>query len=155
MDEENKTKLSFDDLNLKENLLRGIYSYGFENPSKIQHEAVPKIASGKDIIAQAQSGTGKTGAFSISTLECVDVSKVETQVMIIVPTRELVQQIQKVMLGLSEFIENITIKTLIGGTSVNEDIEYLKTPPHIIIGTPGRIFDMIKRKRINMTSLDS
>jgi translation initiation factor 4A len=144
---------NWDDLSLKTDLLRGIYSYGFEKPSDIQKTAIFPIINKKDIIAQAQSGTGKTGAFSISTLECVDVSKIETQVMIIVPTRELVQQIQKVMLGLSEFIENITIKTLIGGTSVNEDIEYLKTPPHIIIGTPGRIFDMIKRKKINMTSI--
>ena len=144
---------NWDDLSLKNDLLRGIYSYGFEKPSDIQKTAIFPIINKKDIIAQAQSGTGKTGAFSISSLQCIDISIVETQVMIIVPTRELVQQIQKVMSGLSEFIENINIKTLIGGTSVNEDIEELKTPPHIIIGTPGRIFDMIKRKKINMNTI--
>ena len=72
MDEENKTTLSFDNLNLKDNLLRGIYSYGFENPSKIQHMAIPHIIAGKDLIAQAHSGTGKTGAFTIGCLQKLD-----------------------------------------------------------------------------------
>ena len=71
-EEKNIEKLSFDDLNLKENLLRGIYSYGFENPSKIQHKSIPHLTSGKDLIAQAQSGTGKTGAFSIGCLNKIN-----------------------------------------------------------------------------------
>ena len=143
----------WDDLNISTNPLRGIYSHGFENPSEIQKKAIYPIINKKDVIAQAQSGTGKTGAFSISSLQYIDTSLIETQVMIIVPTRELVLQIDKVIKGLSEFMDNIYIKTLIGGTSVSNDIEKLKTPPHIIIGTPGRTFDMIKRNKINMLSI--
>ena len=85
---------SWDDLNMKTNLLRGIYSHGFENPSEIQKKAIYPIINKKDVIAQAQSGTGKTGAFSISSLQYVDSSLNESQVMIIVPTRELVMQIK-------------------------------------------------------------
>ena len=143
----------WDDLNISTNLLRGIYSHGFENPSEIQKKAIYPIINKKDVIAQAQSGTGKTGAFSISSLQYIDTSLIETQVMIIVPTRELVLQIDKVIKGLSEFMDNVYIKTLIGGTSVSNDIEKLKTPPHIIIGTPGRTFDMIKRNKIKMLSI--
>ncbi len=143
----------WDDLNISTNLLRGLYSHGFENPSEIQKKAIYPIINKRDVIAQAQSGTGKTGAFSISSLQYIDTSLIETQVMIIVPTRELVLQIDKVIKGLSEFMDNVYIKTLIGGTSVSNDIEKLKTPPHIIIGTPGRTFDMIKRNKINMLSI--
>tara|TARA_Y100000816_G_scaffold196064_1_gene143324 strand:+ start:10514 stop:11650 length:1137 start_codon:yes stop_codon:yes gene_type:complete len=143
----------WDDLNIKTNLLRGIYSHGFEKPSEIQKKAIYPIINKKDVIAQAQSGTGKTGAFSISSLQSIDTTLLQTQVMIIVPTRELVIQINKVMKALSDFMENVSIKTLIGGTSVASDIEDLKSPPHIIVGTPGRIYDMIKRKKIDMLSI--
>jgi len=144
---------NWDDLSLKTDLLRGIYSYGFEKPSEIQKTAIFPIINKNDVIAQAQSGTGKTGAFSISSLQYVNTDLNETQVMIIVPTRELVQQIFKVITGISEFMDKIKIKTLMGGTSVTTDIEELKIPSHIIVGTPGRIFDMIKRKKINMSTI--
>ena len=139
----------WDDLNLNTNLLRGIYANGFENPSEIQQRAILPIIEGKDVIAQAQSGTGKTGAFSISTLQCVDVCVQETQAIIIAPTRELVTQIQSVISVLGTFMDELNTKLLIGGTSVAEDIEYFsKTTPHIVIGTPGRIFDMIRRRKL-------
>jgi translation initiation factor 4A len=140
----------WDDLNLNTNLLRGIYANGFENPSEIQQRAILPIIERKDVIAQAQSGTGKTGAFSISTLQCVDVSVQETQAIIIAPTRELVTQIQSVISVLGTFMDELNTKLLIGGTSVAEDIEYFsKTTPHIVIGTPGRIFDMIRRRKLH------
>ena len=145
MDEENKTKLSFDDLNLKENLLRGIYSYGFENPSKIQHEAVPKIASGKDIIAQAQSGTGKTGAFTIGALQNLIEGEKNTQILILSPTHELVHQISEVIRQLSNYMD-VSIMEVVGGTNVYECKKELEKTPQIIIGTPGRVLDMISKK---------
>ena len=85
-------KITFDNLNLKDDLLRGIYSYGFENPSVIQNSAIPVLSKGKDVIAQAQSGTGKTGAFAIGCLNKLDEEKKRTQVLIISPTHELVNQ---------------------------------------------------------------
>ena len=89
--------LSFDQLEIKENILRGIYAYGFEKPSMIQHKAIPKVTEGVDIIAQSQSGTGKTGAFSIGSMNRVDEDLKETQVMILSPTRELAEQTTNVI----------------------------------------------------------
>ncbi len=145
MDESNKTKLSFDDLSLKDHLLRGVYSYGFENPSKIQHLAIPKIATGKDLIAQAQSGTGKTGAFTISVLQNLKEEQKNTQVLILSPTHELVHQINEVVTSLSNYMD-VSIMEVIGGTNVYECKKQLEKCPQIIVGTPGRVLDMIQKK---------
>jgi len=144
MDQENVLTTTFDTLKINDNLLRGIYSYGFENPSKIQNEAVPLIIEGKDLIAQAQSGTGKTGAFLIGTLEKIDASKKETQILILAPTHELVHQIYEVASELSKYL-NISIMEVVGGTSVHECREGLDKQPHLIIGSPGRVLDMVQK----------
>ena len=142
---------SWDDENveLKMNLLRGIHSIGFEEPSPIQKKAIIPMAKKKDIIAQAQSGTGKTGAFSIGTLQLIDEDLVKPQAIIMAPTRELSKQIMGVLTTLSQQM-NIKLQLLIGGTSTDEDKEKLQNDsPHIIIGCPGRIYDMLRRKYIN------
>jgi len=145
MDEENILQLSFDTLNLKDNLLRGIYSYGFENPSKIQNKAIPILVTGKDIIAQAQSGTGKTGAFLIGALQKLEIEKKETQILILAPTHELVHQIYGVSVELSKYLD-VTIMEVVGGTNVGECQRDLEKNPQIIIGTPGRVLDMIQKR---------
>ena len=151
---ENYNIKNWDDLDLKPELLRGIYSYGFENPSEIQKLAIYPIIQKRDVIAQAQSGTGKTGTFSISAIQTTDASLNETQTLIIAPTRELVTQTSNVLQSISTFIDGLKVKTLVGGTNVKEDIEYLKNNiPHIIIGTSGRIFDMFKRRKINLHTI--
>ena len=137
--------MSFDDLKIDEKILRGVYSHGFEKPSKIQESAIPKMITGKDLIAQAQSGTGKTGAFSIGTLCLIDESKSSIQSIIIVPTRELADQVTKVITDLSSYT-NITILKVIGGTNINLCRNELNKNPHIVVGTPGRILDMIRRR---------
>ena len=144
MDEENKTTLSFDNLNLKDDLLRGIYSYGFENPSKIQSLAVPKIVEGKDLIAQAHSGTGKTGAFSIGCLQKLEEDKKESQILIISPTHELVHQTSGVMKEISKHLD-ISFMEVIGGTNVAECRRELDKCPQVLLGTPGRVLDMIQK----------
>ena len=137
----------WDDFELKTELLRGIYNYGFENPSTIQKQSIPSIIEGKDIIGQAQSGCGKTGAFVVGVLQRLDTTVQETQVIIIAPTHELVKQIMMVTESIGASMENLVVKSMIGGTSISEDKEYLKrTTPHIIIGSAGRIYDMIKRR---------
>ena len=152
---ENCTIKKWDDLNLKTDLLRGIYSYGFENPSEIQQLAIHPIIQKQDVIAQAQSGTGKTGTFSISAIQNTDITINKTQILIMAPTRELVIQISKVIQGISTFIEGLKTKTLVGGTNVNDDINYLKNnTPHIVIGTSGRVFDMIKRRKLNIHTVN-
>ena len=143
-----------ENLNLKENLLRGIFSYGFDKPSPIQQKAIIPCTSGKDIIAQAQSGTGKTGAFSISALQNVDEKSSETQIIIMSPTRELSQQIHNVITSLGDFLSELKVKLLIGGSSIESDIiELQKNNYQIIVGCPGRIHDMIRRKKINLKNL--
>ena len=145
--EENNVDLNFDVLNIKENLLRGVFSYGFEKPSLIQHKAIPVLISGKDIIAQAQSGTGKTGAFSIGSLNNVDEEVKDTQIIILSPTRELAHQTFTVIKELSSYT-GISLCKVVGGTSVQEGIHDLRKNPQVIIGTPGRVLDMIQKNHI-------
>ena len=143
---------NFDNLGISENVLRGIYSYGFEKPSAIQTKSIPEIINGKDIIAQAQSGTGKTGSFVIGLLNRIDPSILKTECLILLPTHELVNQVYDVVYELSKYMD-IKILRLIGGTNISECISELKENPKILIGTPGRVLDMINRKHINPNDL--
>lgn len=140
----------WDDLDLKTELLRGIYAYGFENPSEIQKRAIFPILQGGDVIAQAQSGTGKTGTFSIGILNSIDLKIKYPQALILAPTHELAKQITNVIYGLGSFMNGLNIKTFIGGSSLEEDKRNInENQPHIIVGTPGRIQDMLNRNIIN------
>uniref|UniRef100_A0A6B2L6P3 RNA helicase n=1 Tax=Arcella intermedia TaxID=1963864 RepID=A0A6B2L6P3_9EUKA len=139
---------SFDNMNLRDDLLRGIYSYGFERPSAIQQKAIVPTISGRDIIAQAQSGTGKTATFAIGTLQQIDPSRRECQALILAPTRELASQIQKVVEALGDYM-SIRAHACIGGTRVRDDINILQEGVHVIVGTPGRVFDLLSRKNLD------
>jgi len=151
---------SWEDLDIPSDLLRGIYGFGFERPSPIQRKAIVPILKGKDVIAQAQSGTGKTAAFSVGALSKVDLSKTETQVLIMSPTRELTKQISIVISSLGNMMNGLSVYTLVGGSSIDEDADKLKNdPPHVIVGCPGRVYDMIRRgyikaKKIRLVVLD-
>mgnify|MGYP003324840947 CR=1 FL=1 len=141
---------SWEELDIKQNLLRGIYANGFENPSPIQRKAIIPMIKKNDIIAQAQSGTGKTGCFVIGTLEIIDTSKDYTQAIILSPTRELSCQIKSVVDNIGNNMKNLKTQLLVGGTSSDNDIKLLReNNPQIIVGCPGRIHDMMKRKHIN------
>lgn len=135
---------TFEEMDLKDNLLNGIYKYGFEKPSAIQQRAIVPIIEGRDVIAQAQSGTGKTATFSIASLQIVDVKSNKTQVLILSPTRELAQQIKRVVSSLGSFM-NVECHACIGGKALGEDIRKLEAGAHIVSGTPGRVSDMIRR----------
>ena len=144
----------WDDMKLQDTILRGIYAYGYENPSPIQKKAILPMISGRDLIAQAQSGTGKTATFSIGSLSQVDITSKTTQVICLAPTRELATQISLVFNKLSQFLEGISIQTLVGGISVDQNIRELKSStPHIVVGTTGRIFDMIRRRALKTTNV--
>eukprot|EP01102_Stenamoeba_stenopodia_P008451 TRINITY_DN2429_c0_g1_i2.p1 TRINITY_DN2429_c0_g1~~TRINITY_DN2429_c0_g1_i2.p1 ORF type:complete len:410 (-),score=89.03 TRINITY_DN2429_c0_g1_i2:247-1476(-) len=136
---------NFDRMSLREDLLRGIYAYGFEKPSAIQQRAILPLTKARDIIAQAQSGTGKTATFTIGILQQLDFALLETQALILAPTRELAQQIQKVVIALGDYL-NARCHSCIGGTRVRDDIAKLQTGVHIVVGTPGRVYDMLCRK---------
>ena len=141
---------TWDDLNVNPDVLRSIYSCGFETPSDIQKKAIKPIQDGIDVIAQAQSGTGKTGAFTIGALHHLDASKQTTQIIVLAPTHELVSQIHSVFCSMTAFVEGVVIRTMVGGTSVSDDMMDLRTNvPHIVVGCTGRVFDMIKRRAIS------
>jgi len=145
---------SWEDLEISSDLLRGIYSYGFERPSPIQCKAIVPIMKGKDVIAQAQSGTGKTAAFSVGALSLVDLSKSETQILIMSPTRELTKQISLVISSIGNVMNGLSVYTLVGGSSIDEDANKLKnSPPHVIVGCPGRVYDMIRRGNIKAKNI--
>ena len=135
---------SFDAMGLKEDLLRGIFAYGFEKPSAIQQRAIIPIVKGRDLIAQSQSGTGKTAVFSIGILQVLDTATAATQALVLSPTRELAEQTQKVMLAIGDYM-SVKVHACIGGKSIGEDIKRLEHGVHAVSGTPGRVFDMIRR----------
>ena len=135
---------SFDDMNLSDDLVRGIYSYGFEKPSKIQTIAIVPMSKHTDILAQSQSGTGKTGAFTIGSLSVVDPTIKYPQVLVICPTRELSQQTDRVATSLSNYM-NIKTLSATGGNRLQADISTLRAGAQFVVGTPGRIYDLIRR----------
>jgi len=142
----------FDSMGLREPLLRGIYAYGFEKPSIIQQKGVVPFARGNDLIAQAQSGTGKTATYSIGALQQLDFSKRMTQALVLVPTRELAIQVHRVIQSLGDHCGVIS-HPCVGGTSVARDISIIRNGVHVIVGTPGRVFDMMRRQVLQPASV--
>jgi len=144
---------SFDNMDLNPNILRGIYGYGFERPSGIQQKAIGAFLTRRDIVAQSQSGTGKTGAFTIGCLSCIDPKKDELQAIILSPTRELAEQTKTVFDHISKFV-GVNTFLCIGGTNSRDDITYLRrNTVHVLIGTPGRTIDMLRKGAINKHSI--
>jgi translation initiation factor 4A len=143
---------SFDRMELREDLLRGIYAHGFETPSAIQQRGIIPVISGSDTIAQAQSGTGKTATFSIAALQRLNLKEPQCQTLILAPTRELAQQIHKVVSELGKYM-GVSTRACVGGTAVWEDIQRLVNGVQIVVGTPGRVYDMIGRGALQLKSL--
>lgn len=168
---------TFDDMNLPDAILRGIYAYGFEKPSAIQQRAIRPIIEGRDLIAQAQSGTvsrlfitpsaidcflhegsanftfqGKTATFSIGALSALAPNLRECQTLILAPTRELASQIASVVEALSDYV-NITVHTCVGGAAVRDDIRVLKAGAHVVVGTPGRVSYLVQRGALRLEHL--
>jgi translation initiation factor 4A len=148
----NQVVTSFDEMELNQKLLRGIYAYGFEKPSAIQQRAIIPCISGRDVIAQAQSGTGKTATFSIAILQQITPDNRNCQALILAPTRELAQQIQKVVIALGDYM-GVTCHACIGGTNVRDDMRKLEAGVQIVVGTPGRVYDMISRRSFRTDSI--
>ena len=138
---------SFDEMALPEALLRGIYAHGFEKPSPIQQKAIVPIKNGNDVLAQAQSGTGKTGAFSIGAMCHVDPAIKKPQILVLVPTRELAQQIEYVATHIGNHLP-LSVYSATGGTPISSDLRALERGAQYIVGTPGRIYDLMHRGAI-------
>lgn len=143
-----KVHPTFESMDLKPQLLKGIYSYGFDAPSAIQSRAIMQIISGRDTIAQAQSGTGKTATFSLGILQVIDTKVKQCQALVLSPTRELAVQINTVIMNLGTYM-NVQTHACIGGKQVGEDTKKLAQGQHIVSGTPGRVLDVIKRRNLS------
>lgn len=147
----------FQKMNLPRNLLKGVLSYGFTEPSAIQSIAITPMQDGRDVIAQAQSGTGKTGAFLIGMLGKIAEREVKSRhphALIISPSRELAEQTNMVCQSFTTYMDNHKASLLIGGTSTSDNMKELDAGNQIMIGTPGRIYDMLSRGYFNTSELD-
>jgi ATP-dependent RNA helicase len=143
---------SFDGMGLKQDLLRGIYAYGFEKPSAIQARAITPILQGRDVIAQSQSGTGKTTIFCVGILQSINTKSNYTQALAISPTRELAEQSRNVIRAFGDYM-NATCHACIGGKSIGDDIRILQAGVQVVSGTPGRLYDMIRRRALKTKHL--
>lgn len=125
---------------------------GFEKPSTIQQRGIVPFCKGLDVIQQAQSGTGKTATFCSGILQQLDYNLVECQALVLAPTRELAQQIEKVMRALGDYLQ-VKVHACVGGTSVREDQRILQAGVHVVVGTPGRVYDMLRRHALRPESI--
>jgi len=136
---------SFDDMDLAEGLLRGIYSYGYEKPSAIQQRGILPVADGRDTLGQAQSGTGKTATFIVGALQRIDFDKSVCQALVLAPTRELALQTHRVAVALGDYL-GLRCHVCIGGTARRDDVARLREGQHMVIGTPGRVYDLLEKR---------
>ena len=154
-----KSYHSFDDMGIDDKILRGIYSAGFEKPSPVQEKAIKPMMQGRDVLAQAQSGTGKTGTFVIGGMSRIDPALNEVQMVVISPTRELAEQTTSVAKSIGSYI-NLRVHTATGGPPVNTDIDVIsqskmRAPhvPHMLVVTPGRFYDLLNRKVLSPNTI--
>jgi len=143
---------SFDDMGLSDTLLRGIYSFGFERPSKIQSMAIVPMTQGNDVLAQANSGTGKTGSFLIGSLSRLDTSVNKPQIFILVPTQELAKQIYDVAKNIGAFLP-LSCLCATGGNPIRDDISTIENGVQLVVGTPGRMFDLMNRGKLTTQNI--
>ena len=143
--------MKFTELNLSENILAAVEKAGFVEPSPIQELTIPLALEGKDVIGQAQTGTGKTAAFGLPTLDKIDTSRNLVQALVIAPTRELAVQGQEELFRFGRE-KGVKVRSVYGGSSIEKQIKALRSGAHIVVGTPGRLLDLIKRKALDRKS---
>lgn len=146
----NPNQVLFSDLSISPELLQAVTDMGFISPSPIQAEAIPPILAGRDVIGQAQTGTGKTAAFGIPALELIDVQNRAVQTLILCPTRELALQVAEEIKKLSKHKRGVRVEAIYGGDSIERQIRSLKSGVHIVIGTPGRVMDHMERNTLKL-----
>ncbi|CAK7031926.1 MAG: ATP-dependent RNA helicase DeaD [Peptostreptococcus russellii] len=144
---------NFNELEIKEEIKRAVADLGYENPSPIQARAIPTMLEGNDVIGQAQTGTGKTAAFSIPLLERIDVKDKKVQAIILCPTRELAIQVSEEIKKLSAHMRGLRTLPVYGGQPIQRQIKALKSGVQVVIGTPGRVIDHINRKTLKLSNI--
>ncbi|GAA4823254.1 DEAD/DEAH box helicase [Algivirga pacifica] len=148
--------MSFRNLGLHDEIVQAVESMGYENPTPIQEQAITQILSDEpqDLIGLAQTGTGKTAAFGLPLLHLIDTSNPKTQGLVVCPTRELASQISNELTQYAQFMKNLKIAVVYGGTSIDQQIRAVKRGAHIIVATPGRLIDMINRKAVKLENVE-
>lgn len=148
-----KPKKTFHELGLSEDVLNAVSDLGFTEPSAIQSEAIPLILTGKDVIGHSRTGTGKTAAFAIPSLEILDEAKQSPQVLVLCPTRELVVQVAEEFRKLGKYKEDFQVAAIYGGDDITKQFKALKRSPQVIVGTPGRTMDHMDRRTLDLSKV--
>jgi len=146
-------QILFEDLNIADSLLQSVKELGYETPSPIQAETIPLLLEGKDVIGQAQTGTGKTGAFALPLLSNIDLTQKLPQVLVLAPTRELAIQVAEAFQTYARHMKGFHVLPIYGGQSYDIQLRQLKRGVHVVVGTPGRVMDHMRRKTLNLTNL--
>ena len=143
----------FSDLDLPDPLLRAIKQLGYESPSPIQSKSIPVLLKGKNIIGQAQTGTGKTAAFALPILAHIDLKQTAPQALVLAPTRELAIQVAEAFQVYARHMKNFHVLPIYGGADIRGQLRALKRGTHVVVGTPGRILDHLGRKSLKLNEL--
>ncbi len=152
---ENETTILFSDLKLAKPILKAVEEAGYESPSAIQAETIPHLLEGRDLIGQAQTGTGKTAAFSLPLLSNLDLTSKDTQILVLAPTRELAIQVAEAMQAYARHLKGFHVMPIYGGQSIDIQLRQLRRGAHVVVGTPGRVMDHLRRKTLKLGNLKS
>ncbi|MEE8234246.1 MAG: DEAD/DEAH box helicase, partial [Gammaproteobacteria bacterium] len=151
---EDFTQISFDDLNLSASLMKALNDVGYESPSPIQAKTIPLVMAGKDLVGQAQTGTGKTAAFALPLLSRINLKKKLPQVLVLAPTRELAIQVAEAFQTYAKHIKGFHVLPIYGGQDYGTQLRPLKRGVHVVVGTPGRVMDHMRRGTLKLDALD-
>ena len=149
----NESNIKFSELDLNELILKSVEEAGYEAPSAIQAETIPHLLLGKDLIGQAQTGTGKTAAFSLPLLSRLDLNSKDTQILVLAPTRELAIQVAEAMQSYARHLKGFHVMPIYGGQSIDIQLRQLRRGAHVVVGTPGRVMDHLRRKTLKLGNL--
>ncbi len=152
-DNTNESTVTFAELGIHELILKSVEEAGYETPSAIQAETIPHLLEGKDLIGQAQTGTGKTAAFSLPLLSRLDLSSKDTQILVLAPTRELAIQVAEAMQSYARHLKGFHVMPIYGGQSIDIQLRQLKRGAHVVVGTPGRVMDHLRRRTLKLGNL--
>ncbi len=150
---EEAIEITFAQLGLSDELMKAVNDIGYETPSPIQLKTIPLLLEGKDIIGQAQTGTGKTAAFALPALQNIDVKSTAVQILVLTPTRELAIQVAEAFHSYAKHLGRVRVLPIYGGQSIGQQIRHLKSGVQVIVGTPGRVMDHIRRETIDISNL--
>ena len=147
------SSVSFKDLNLSKEVLKGLTAVGYETPTPIQAETIPLLINGSDVLGQAQTGTGKTAAFALPILSKIDLNQKTPQALILTPTRELAIQVAEALQTYASHLKGFHVLPIYGGQSYETQLRALKRGVHVVVGTPGRVMDHMRRGKLILNEL--